>query len=995
MLTFTTPAALLLLVCLAFVAWLGWPRTAYRRARDRVSLFVRALIVLALVLALAGLQRVEGANALAVVFVLDRSDSIPAEAREAQIAYVRDALTAMPPDDRAGVVVFGADALIEQPLAALRTLAAVRSTPISGGSDIAEALNLAMALFPPERARRIVLLSDGLQTVGSAAAAAEHAAATGVEISIVPFVGGDARDMQVTAVSAPASVNAGQTFDLSVTVSAQAPETATLDLFAEGALISSQPVALDAGETTFTYTLTAGEGGFSDFQARINPQTAADAPGAAEPPPAPVGDRFYQNNQLAAFTRVVGPPRVLVMAVQPEESRFLAAALREQGFTVDERTPSAVPLDIAALERYDAVIVADVPATALSPRRQALLRTYVRDLGGGLVFVGGPNSYAPGGYFDQPLADALPVEMQIRDQQRLPQFTIAYVIDRSGSMLDIGPSGVENIELAKEAIIRSLELLQPTDRAGVVSFDTEGIWVAELQPVLDRFALQNRVGSLRAGGGTDILAGYRLAATALAEDPAQRKHIIILTDGGADPTGLVELAQTLNTGDETGVTTSVVAIGGGPDFLAEMARVGGGNYYDVQRADDIPTIFTQETVLAQRSYIIEGAFTPGIGAPSPILTGLTGTPPLLGYVATSARDTAQVVLNSAEPYRDPVLAQWQYGLGRAVAFTSDATARWGAAWVAWPDFARFWGQAVRYTIIEGADDQVETRIVMQGEQALITVDARVPDDPATPDDEAGGFLNGLALSASVVAPDESARRVVLRQTAPGLYQGAFTPPLEGAYFIHVSESAGGETADGPGVSQTSGWVMAYSPEYALRAGASAADGVALLALLAETTGGRDLSAEPAAAFARTLQADGAAQPLAPWLLLAALVLLPFDVAVRRLIITATDIARARAWMRARFGAGPAADDEARLASLRGAKARARDQVTAQAARTTGEVTPVRPSAAAPASSAPAQTAPTAPAPGPAAPGPAARGRQDSGSLASALLKKRRGGEPAD
>jgi hypothetical protein len=134
---------------------------------------------------------------------------------------------------------------------------------------------------------------------------------------------------------------------------------------------------------------------------------------------------------------------------------------------------------VAALADYNSVILNNVPATALSNRRMEILQTYVRDLGGGLIVVGGPDTYAPGGYFQTPLEETLPLDMQIRDQQRLPQLTLAYVIDRSGSMSMVGPSGVENIELAKEAIIRSIDLMQPSDRAGVISFDTQGYWIAE------------------------------------------------------------------------------------------------------------------------------------------------------------------------------------------------------------------------------------------------------------------------------------------------------------------------------------------------------------------------------------------------------------------------------------------------------------------------------------------------------------------------------------
>src|SRR5690606_25899849 len=182
----------------------------------------------------------------------------------------------------------------------------------------------------------------------------------------------------------------------------------------------------------------------------------------------------------------------------------------------------------------NSIIVANVPAPQLSEARMRALQTYVRDLGGGLVVTGGPDAFGPGGYFQTPLEETLPVQMRLLDQQRVPQLTLVYLLDRSGSMSAISPSGVPNVELAKEAIIRSIDFLQPTDRAGIVSFDTGGSWLAEVQPVLARFSLQNLVARIRPGGGTDIRAGMNAASAALVDDPSPRKHIILLTDGGAD-----------------------------------------------------------------------------------------------------------------------------------------------------------------------------------------------------------------------------------------------------------------------------------------------------------------------------------------------------------------------------------------------------------------------------------------------------------------------------
>lgn len=957
--SFSTPLALVLLVALPFTIYLGWPRQRFRRRRDSFSLALRVIILLLLVLALAGTQVVQSADRLAVVFLVDASDSLGQAAREAQLEYLRAALAAMGPDDLAGIVQFGGNALVERPLSAVREVSQLQSTPTTNHTDIAEAIRLGLALFPDDVARRLVILSDGLPTVGDTMSAAQLAAASGVEISYARFMPqADLPEVQVTDVRVPSAVNAGQEFDLSLTIQAEAPTPATITVLQSGAIFHQETVNLRPGANNFTLPLEGAGAGFRDFRVQVDPRD---------------GDNFYQNNSLSAFTRVVGPPRVLILNGAPEEARYLQPALEEAGLEVEVAAPEQLPVGLVPLAQYDSIVLADVPATRLSPARQRALQSYVRDLGGGLVAVGGPNAYGPGGYFQTPLEETLPLDMQVRDQQRLPQLTIVYLIDRSGSMGVPGSDGIPNIELAKEAIIRSIDFLQPTDRAGVMSFDTQGYWIAEIQDVRDRLSLQRLVASLRAGGGTDILAGMNLTAETIVTDPSDRKHIILLTDGGSNASGLIDLARRLNS--ESGVTTSTIAIGvGAAGFLRNMAEAGGGNYHIVTRADQIPTIFTVETVLATRSYILEEPFTPVLTASSPIMDGISAAPPLLGYVATTPKQTARVILRTPQPFSDPVLAGWQYGLGRAVAFTSDATARWGANWVSWADFVRFWSQAVRWTITESAEGNLETRVVMEGEQARLVVDARSAD---------GAFLNSLNLHLSLIDPQSQAAVMPLRQVAPGRYEAVFTPADEGAYILHIQ----GEGAPGDEsltFDQTTGWVMGYSAEYDLRGGR--ADGELLLNSLAALTGGRSLLDDPAGVFTHNLAARSTSTPIWPWLLLAALLLLPVDIAARRLIITRSDLQRLRAFfarkqrvekpterlsglMEAKERGRQRAEERGGAASTVGALRASREQRRPEAAP------PVETPASAPSRAEPAYKTPAA--------------KPPDASLAGQLLKKRK------
>lgn len=868
---FTSPLFLILLLLVPLAAWMGWPARGAARRREVISLILRLTILLCLILSLAGLEIIQRGDNLAVVFLMDVSDSMPREAVAAEVGYVRSAMQAMQPDDRSALILFGSDALVERSMSSVKELETITSAPITNQTDLAEAIQLGLALFPSGYAKRMVIISDGAQTSGDALEAAKFAAATDVQIVSVPFINQMEAETLVTNVEVPTHLRQNEKFDLNVSVQSSAATRAVVRVLAGDQILYEQTHELRRGAQTLSLPLAAGQPGFVDYEVQITPEK----------------DSFYQNNRLDAYSEVEGPPRILVVApepgetlpgneIRPDESAALMAALQAADFQVELVRPTHLPSDLPSLAQYDSVVLVDVPARMLGNNQMANLQAYVHDLGGGLVVVGGPTSYGVGGYFHTPLEAALPVEMQIKDEMRRPSLGIVFIIDHSGSMSDAS-GGVEKLELAKEAAARSVEMLFPTDRVGVIAFDDTATWVVPMTELDDSGQVMNAIGTIRSDGGTDIFAGLQAMAGVLPDDPAKVKHVILLTDGGADITGIPEMVKKLY--EENGITLSTVGVGNdAAPFLKDLADIGGGRYHFTNNAASIPSIFTEETSLATRAYLVEEPFFPTLVNSSPILGGLNSVPRLYGYVASSPKDLAQVVLQSDK--KDPILATWQYGLGRSVAFTSDATGRWARDWLNWKGFPAFWVQAVRYTIGSSSNTALEMSVRPEAGQMRLTLDANSP---------AGGFLNGYEVEANIVAPDGEAQPVTLKQIAPGRYEAFFEPKEQGVYLIHFSGKSGDE--DSSPFTETMGWTLSYSPEYK-----SIESNPDLLLRVATIGGGKVATSDPADIFIHDLQTQRASQPVWQWLLLLAALLLPFDIASRRLIITRQDILRLREWL---------------------------------------------------------------------------------------------------
>jgi uncharacterized membrane protein len=447
------------------------------------------------------------------------------------------------------------------------------------------------------------------------------------------------------------------------------------------------------------------------------------------------------------------------------------------------------------------------------------------------MMIGGEESFGLGGYYRTPIEEALPVTMEVKQKVEIPSLAVVLSVDRSGSMAMSTDEKVTKLDLAKEAAHLVVDLLDERNEVGVMSWDTEFIWDSTMKGARDKAGIHHSIATIKAGGGTDGYPALKESYAVLFDRPALLKHVIFLSDGQMTRGDFAGLLRRMA---KDKITVSTVAIGKDADvqLMVDIAKWGKGRFYYTEDSQTIPRIFTLETQLASKASLVEQPFKPQLTAQNHEAMqdiDWKAVPPLGGYVATTVKQNAELVLMSHQ--EDPVLATWRYGLGRSAAFTSDAKAKWGVLWLRWREFNKFWAQLTRWTLRGGSRSDTTAVVQRFDQTGEVVVDAV---------DGKGEFINFLDSQVGVVAPNRERSVIDLEQIGPGRYRGRFPAPQEGVYLVGMAQRKNERVVG----SQLAGLVVPYAQEVR-----DLGVDETLLRELAELTGGSALE-DPRDAFLR-------------------------------------------------------------------------------------------------------------------------------------------------
>ncbi|MEX1042254.1 MAG: VWA domain-containing protein [Pirellulaceae bacterium] len=883
----------LLLLLLIPVIWLtAWGGlSAMGRSRWVLAASVRSLLVLLMVLALAEVDIVRRSERTTVMYLVDRSLSIPRDQLEEVIQYAQSTARAQrrqAREDLVGVISFGSEAALETPPYSGDPVLARRFETMidADNTNLEAALKLAQASFPPDSGKRVVIISDGNETMGDALGQARRLAAEGIGIDVVPIRRTPHAEISVEKIATPVDAWKGSPFDVRVVMRTDpapggsdkpVPGRLTVRRLLQGEeqMVAEQEVELTPGKQVFTFREDLGAEGFFTYEARFTPIEAD-------------GDGFTQNNQATSFTHIRGPGKVLLIVdwTRADEFDSLVKILQQNKIEVTVQPSNQLFSRFADLQAYDAVILGNVPRaggdqgqeiSVFSDQQVSMLVENTRRMGSGLIMLGGPESFGAGGWTNTPIEEAMPVDFSIKDAKVIPTGALMMVIDRSGSM-----SG-DKLDLCKAAAAEAVKILGPQDYIGVIAFDTHPTRVVPIQKVGNGRAATRMISRISLGGGTDVYPGMEDGYRSLQSIQASAKHMIVLTDGQTPPNDFQGLTQEMRA---QGITVSAVGVGADADLnlMQTIASVGGGKFYHVTSPQAVPRIFMREARRVSRPLLFEDprGFTPQLVSQHEILSGMEGSfPAMTGYVMTSAKDHPLVETPLISPLpanqKSPILATWQYGLGRSVAFTTDTGQRWTNAWTPWEGHEKLFSQMVRWAMRPNNEDaKYMLTSDVDGQKVRVVLTAL---------DEEGDFVNFLAPSLAAVGPKENNLDLDFKQEAPGRYVAEFDAQTPGPYFMAVS----------PGPNETPlrmGVNVGYSAEFLNReenmnvltqlAALTPRDGEP--GQLVELSGGRALDGDEEVVdlFREGLARAAHQQPAWHWMLLAAACLFVFDIANRRI-----------------------------------------------------------------------------------------------------------------
>ena len=821
----TEPIMLILLI--PVILYLVW---SFNKEKKKTNVFylvftLRAVAVVLLIFALTTPFLMQREKEEQVLFLIDRSASMQANETEI-LEFIENSLQYQKDHHLIGMYSFAesfqTEALLSSHLSDVPQLTEMTSI---GETNISQALQITSGFIDPNKATRIVLFTDGNETKGKMEEELYQITSDRLSVDVVKMSDTySVHDVMITNLKTPETSHIGAKQSIEIEVETTKDQQITIELYENDEMIHSEAVDVTEGENIFSFDHMATKEGLITYEAKIKAEN----------------DAIIENNRMKSLTKIESPPHVLI--VQGDQGNpNIEHSLTHNVMTTTIHAKE-LPSTLNSYLRYEAIVFDNVPGFYVGEEKMDIIHQAVKNFGTGFMMTGGEMSYGLGGYFQTPIEQLLPVEMEVTGKHKLPTLGLVIVMDRSGSM-----SG-SKMSLAKEAAARSVELLNEGDTLGVIAFDDRPWEIIPTDVMNDKEEAVNKILSITDGGGTEIYSSLKKAYEDLQPLDLQRKHIILLTDGQENSKR--DYHDMIENGLSNGITLSTVAIGTDADgqLLKQMSEMASGRFYDVLDENMIPSILSRETAMISKTYILDEPFIPRVyNQPNWNSLFNDGVPQMNAYIATTLKQGATLVLDH-EREEDPVLAMWNYGLGKSIAYMSDTSGAWSGDFAKWNQWHAFWQENIKQILPKYNDTPY---IIQQDGRSFTFIDP-----------------NHQANLLKITATNELGEELTIDETLTSSRERTITVDGEnGLVFFNID--------DGTGTIFNAGKPLPYSEEYRMKE-----VNMEKLQWLADTTKGQVIE-HPDEVFRDMQIKSYSTQPFRQQLIILAMILFFVDITIRR------------------------------------------------------------------------------------------------------------------
>ncbi|MBQ8380421.1 MAG: VWA domain-containing protein [Clostridia bacterium] len=674
----------------------------YRRNRNRiVSIVLHMTAILLSITVLAGIdfQYDVPNKENEVIILVDKSNSNEAS-DTLKDDFVRDVIMDAYDDFKLGVVTFGYNQVLAAPISdntdeVLRNYLTAEA-PDDTATDIASALTYAQSLFTKPESARIVLLSDGVETDSEALRVIKNVAASGIKVDTVHFPDEHGDEVQIISSTLPEhTLRHGEAFEVKLELESSYEGVATISVF-DNATIIGEPreIRLSRGVQEIKLDVVFPLPGLHKLNFEIES----------------AGDTLTENNSFNTYVNIEVFDKILIIESIANESESLRGIMTDKKVTVvNSYDVDKMPKTVDELRAYDEVVLVNVANADLPDGFDAILYSYVKDIGGGLFTVCGnkedsnpsdsifeANAWTREDMYGSLYQELLPVEVI----NYTPPVAVVFVIDTSGSMYmppeQGGSTPFEKSRLyaAQQGVLNCLSngVLTERDWMGIMTFAKDYSEDLELTPCTQRDKIESAIDDLPRGGGetifTSALERAGSALTALTD--VEKRHIILVTDGA--PTDDEEdYAAAMKRNAALGITMSIIGIEteGADDHMryilenyaaTETNGVSADNYHDVEKISDTAKAMREDLQVPEIKDVNYETFRPTIKTHNSVVNGINNQdiPTLDGFYGTMLKDGAEAVLMGEFV---PIYAQWKFGKGTVGSFMCDLNGNWSSAFI--------------------------------------------------------------------------------------------------------------------------------------------------------------------------------------------------------------------------------------------------------------------------------------------------------------------------